>query len=209
MKKKKQINEERELFKTFFVVVGLSVIAVLLIMLLSPSHKPTFHIYQQECHNETEWTYTKIECTNSTTLNPGDILLLGYACPISCSGNCVVRANNTGVMIKEVCEKVEVDGIRLNKTEFFNYCAKDDNLGNFNTCEDAWEWANQGFGSGYALIPKDTLDINWLNENCERLKGYTGMIIFQREVGVEIEHNDYIKGIVGFKCGDYTVEVEQ
>lgn len=197
------------------ILVAIIVLGVLWFLLDMPQ-KQEFKIYKEECWNEPCFaSVDKLVGVNftykATALGMGNEGKCIIEYPKDCSPNNktifgeVPEFMCEGQFSESTCERVEVDKLQYNEEQFMNLC-NEENKGNFATCEDIWNWAKQL--SGYAIVFKEDITLEMLNENCLCLEQLNSE---ENVMCIATLENNYCQGFeydgcYKYKCGDYLVE---
>ncbi len=206
-KKLKWINE-RTVLRVVFVLLLILAIGSLFV----GKPKTTFTIYEEVCRNGTQFV---------ENLNGSSECYKGFRYGCNSSKSTKDYNDNWCYWYKEcpdiICEPVEVDEIFLGEckegfeqvdepsglTKHILMCSQDlcDYIGEINYCFSAYDFVvMQG-------ISKEDLTIEWLDENCECPFLWTCEKSFVKSCS-KPRYKDYEK-CLKYKCGKYTVEVEQ
>jgi len=205
------------------ILVVIFFIGIAWIVISSFLEKPEFTITKEECFNESNEVRIDYKCENG---NMGSLILL-----IPIKWNSIEEDCNFtfSYISNATCNQVEVGAFEIaivqNQTndydEFEKLCWQMESKGNkyiFGCCRSQF-----GCGGWCCYDKKQSLSIDWLNENCECLK-MKGAIAFWdcgenylRTTTEKIKPNnncnfDSWSGdypCKKYKCGDYFVEVEK
>ena len=186
--------------------VGLLVWAIV----VNVNKEPTFKITEEVCENITythyfeQTDYSKeIKCYDSKENEIKDLI---------CYDEGIASVNLT----YESCESVEVEEIEIERIPENQEKCRESAMINVKDCpigEPNSDECIYGVCHEFLIIEKRYLLIEWLDENClafMRIDGETGEEIFEDiKFPKKITEDFEITGTSKYKCGKYTVEVEQ